>query len=80
MGVRISPPVRLSVNQPAMDKVITFLKDSVEEIRAKVTWPTYEELQKSSTLVLVASFIFAIVVGLVDFVFQNGMTWFYGSF
>ncbi|MBC7921834.1 MAG: preprotein translocase subunit SecE [Ferruginibacter sp.] len=63
-----------------MNKVITFLKDSVEEIRTKVTWPKYNELQKSSTLVLVASFIFAIVVGLVDFVFQNGMTWFYGSF
>lgn len=63
-----------------MDKVIAFLKDSVEEIRNKVTWPKYDELQKSSTLVLVASFIFAIVVGLVDFVFQNGMTWFYRSF
>jgi preprotein translocase subunit SecE len=63
-----------------MDKVVAFLKDSVEEIRAKVTWPKYDELQKSSTLVLVASLIFAVVVGVIDFAFNNAMIWFYGSF
>jgi len=63
-----------------MDKVVAFLKDSVEEIRTKVTWPKYDELQKSSTLVLVASLIFAVVVGVIDFAFKNAMSWFYGSF
>jgi preprotein translocase subunit SecE len=63
-----------------MDKVVAFLKDSVEEIRTKVTWPKYDELQKSSTLVLVASLIFAVVVGVIDFAFKNAMNWFYGSF
>ena len=63
-----------------MDKVVAFLKDSYDEIRNKVTWPKFEELQKSSTLVLVASIIFAVLVGAVDFVFQNGMQAFYDLF
>jgi preprotein translocase subunit SecE len=63
-----------------MEKVSAFLKDSYEEIRNKVTWPKYDELQKSSTLVLVASLIFAVVVGAVDFAFKNGMQYYYDFF
>jgi preprotein translocase subunit SecE len=63
-----------------MEKLTAFLKDSVEEIRTKVSWPKFSELQSSSTLVLVASLIFALLVGLIDFGFQNAMDWFYRSF
>jgi preprotein translocase subunit SecE len=63
-----------------MQKVVAFIKDSVEEVRTKVSWPKYSELQSSSTLVLVASLIFALVIGAVDFVFRNGMEWFYDQF
>jgi preprotein translocase subunit SecE len=34
-------------------------------------------LQGSAILVLVASLIFAIVIGLIDLGFSNGLTWFY---
>ncbi len=63
-----------------MEKLTAFLKDSVEEVRTKVSWPKFSELQSSSTLVLVASLIFAILVGLVDLGFENAMGWFYQSF
>ncbi|MES2730297.1 MAG: preprotein translocase subunit SecE [Bacteroidota bacterium] len=63
-----------------MDKVLAFLKDSYEEIKSNVTWPKYDELQKSSTLVLVASLIFAVLVGAVDFAFKNGMQYYYDLF
>jgi preprotein translocase subunit SecE len=63
-----------------MSRIITFVKDSVEEVRTKVSWPKYSELQGSATLVLVASLIFALLVGLVDFGFENAMKLFYQSF
>ncbi len=48
--------------------------------RNKVFWPKYSELQSSSVLVLVASLIFALIIGAMDFVFDNIMTWFYNAF
>lgn len=63
-----------------MSKLIQFVKESVEELRFKVTWPTVTDLQKSSVLVLVASLIFALVIGLMDLAFENTMSWFYSAF
>lgn len=63
-----------------MDKVTTFFKEAYDELLHKVTWPKYSELQSSSILVLVASLIFALMIGLFDFGFDNAMTWFYEEF
>ncbi len=46
----------------------------------KVTWPKYADLQNSSILVLVASLIFAMVIGVIDLVFEESMKWFYSAF
>lgn len=61
-------------------EVKEYVASSVDEVKNKVTWPAYNELQSSTVLVLVASVIFSLAIGLVDFVFENGMTWFYRSF
>jgi len=63
-----------------MNKLTQFVKDSYEEMKTNVSWPSRIELQNSATLVLVASLLFAIVIGLVDLVFKNGLNWFYQSF
>ncbi|WP_026998412.1 preprotein translocase subunit SecE [Eisenibacter elegans] len=63
-----------------MNKLISFVTDSFHELRYKVTWPKYSELQSNSTLVLVASLIFALLIGAMDFVFDGFMNWFYESF
>jgi preprotein translocase subunit SecE len=63
-----------------MEKVTTFLKHSWEEVQHNVTWPKYSDLQASSSLVLIASLIFALLVGLIDYVFENGLNLFYQSF
>ncbi len=63
-----------------MSRIVTFVKDSIEEVRTKVSWPKYSELQGSATLVLVASLIFALIIGLIDFGFGRAITWFYQSF
>ena len=58
----------------------TFFNDSYRELTQEITWPTFEELQTSATVVLVASFIFALMVGLVDVAFEKSMMWFYQSY
>jgi preprotein translocase subunit SecE len=63
-----------------MDKVSTFLRESVNEMRYKVTWPKYRDLQNSSVLVLVASVILALFIGIVDYSLENLMEWFYSAF
>jgi preprotein translocase subunit SecE len=57
-----------------------FVKESWTEVTENVTWPKFSELQASSTLVLVASLIFALVVGLMDLGFKEGLEAFYQSF
>jgi preprotein translocase subunit SecE len=57
-----------------------FILSSFDELRTKVTWPKYKELQSNSILIIVASFIFALVIGVIDYVFDFGMNWFYGIF
>jgi preprotein translocase subunit SecE len=63
-----------------MDKVKNYIDDTIEEMRFKVSWPTFTELQKSSVLVLVGSVVFALVVGAMDFVYDTTLTWFYNQF
>ncbi|WP_439881312.1 preprotein translocase subunit SecE [Pontibacter sp. MBLB2868] len=63
-----------------MSKVRNYVSETVEEMRDKVSWPSYSELQNSSVLVLIGSLIFAIVVGAMDLVFDSGLTWFYNQF
>ncbi|MBO0939388.1 preprotein translocase subunit SecE [Fibrella sp. HMF5335] len=63
-----------------MEKVTTFLKHSWEEVQHNVTWPKFSDLQASSSLVLIASLIFALLVGMIDYVFENALNFFYRSF
>jgi len=60
-----------------MQKLSTYILESVEEMKNKVTWPSYKSLQNSSMLVLVASLIFAVIIGLIDTAFKNSLEWFY---
>jgi preprotein translocase subunit SecE len=63
-----------------MDKLSKYFRDTVEEMRYKVTWPSFEELQKSAGLVLIGSLAFAVVVGLMDVTFESLLKAFYNSF
>ncbi|TAF76460.1 MAG: preprotein translocase subunit SecE [Bacteroidetes bacterium] len=62
------------------EKIKLFVNESADEVKNKVTCPTAKELQNSTVIVLVSALVFAVLIGLVDFVFENGMTWFYRSF
>ena len=60
-----------------MRKFINYLKESYQELAKKVTWPTWQKLQDSALLVLVATIILAVVLFLVDFAFQHLMEFIY---
>ena len=63
-----------------MEKVKNYILDSIDEILHKVSWPKFSELQSSAILVLVASFIFAVIIGLIDLGFSDALKWFYREF
>jgi len=50
-----------------MNKLTAYLKDSYKELVEKVTWPSWEQLQKSTMIVLGATLFITAIVGLMDF-------------
>lgn len=54
-----------------MNKLIHNVRLSFRELRDNVSWPSWDSLQESSILVLVASLIIAVVVFAMDKVFEN---------
>jgi preprotein translocase subunit SecE len=63
-----------------MSSFTSLIKESWVEVTENVTWPKLTDLQSSSVLVLVASLIFALLVGIVDLAFKSGLDLFYSSF
>jgi preprotein translocase subunit SecE len=61
-------------------KLIESVKESYVELVEKVSWPSRKELSQSSVLVLIASIILALVVWLIDTVFEKFMLFIYGLF
>ncbi|MBB6611388.1 preprotein translocase subunit SecE [Pontibacter sp. Tf4] len=63
-----------------MSNIKDYINGTVVEMRDKVSWPAYKELQNSSVLVLIGSLVFALIVGAMDFVFDSSLSWFYNQF
>ena len=61
-------------------KLVTYVKESYDELMHKVSWPTWLELQSSAIVVSVASLIIALVVFAMDEVFRNVLLQFYKLF
>jgi preprotein translocase subunit SecE len=57
-----------------MRRFINYVKESYAELTRKVTWPTWDKLQNSAIVVMVASVIFAVVIFAIDFCFQHLMS------
>ena len=49
-----------------MTKIITYFKDSYRELVEKVTWPTWAQLQQSTTIVLGATALITFLVWVMD--------------
>ena len=48
----------------------TYVKESYNELVHKVSWPTWTDLQSSAIVVLIATFIFALIVLVMDLSFS----------
>jgi len=53
-----------------LEKIRHSLSETADELLNKVTWPTWEELQQSAIVTLVASLIIAFIVAGIDGVFK----------
>ena len=56
-----------------MSKFSTYISETKNELLNKVSWPTWQELQGSSVVVMISSIIIALVVFLMDMGFENLM-------
>jgi preprotein translocase subunit SecE len=54
-------------------KIKNYIQESIDELMNKVSWPTWNELQGSSVIVLVASLLIAVVVFAMDSLFSETM-------
>ena len=61
-------------------KIINYIKECYAELKDKVTWPTWKELQSSVVVVSIASLLIALVVFLMDFSFEHLLKAFYRLF
>ena len=61
-------------------KIVNYIKECYTELKDKVTWPTWKELQSSVIVVSIASLLIALVVFLMDFSFKHLLEAFYGLF
>ena len=54
-----------------------YTKESYNELVHKVSWPTTSEVFSSAVVVMIASLIMALIVFLMDYSFENLMTFIY---
>lgn len=63
-----------------MNKITNYFSDSFKELTEKVTWPTWQQLQQSTMIVLGATLLITGVVALMDFVASTGLNFIYKLF
>ncbi len=68
------------LNQPKMNKISNYFSDSIKELTEKVTWPTWEQLQQSTMIVLAATLLITGVVAVMDLIASGGLNFIYKLF
>ena len=57
-----------------MRRFINYLKESYVELTKKVAWPSWDKLQNSAIVVMVASVILALLILAIDFCIKHAGT------
>ena len=57
-----------------MRRFINYLKESYVELTKKVAWPSWDKLQNSAVVVMVASVILALLILAIDFCIKNAVS------
>ena len=69
---------RAKIDKIMYKRFVQYCKDSYNELVHKTSWPSRSELMGSAIVVLTASLCIALVVFVMDFIFQTGMELVYG--
>ena len=57
-----------------MRRFINYLKESFVELTKKVAWPSWDKLQNSAIVVMVASVILALLILAIDFCIKHAVS------
>ncbi len=60
--------------------IVTYIKESFDELNHKVTWISFTEAQKSTVVVAIFTILFSLAVFAVDKVFQLGLEQYFNLF
>jgi len=63
-----------------MNKFSTYVGDSYRELMEKVTWPSWEQLQQSTVIVLIATLVITAVVSVMDLLSRGVLNFVYELF
>ena len=63
-----------------MNKISNYFSDSFKELTEKVTWPTWQQLQQSTMIVLAATLLITALVAVMDFIASSGLNFIYKLF
>lgn len=63
-----------------MNKISTYFRESYKELVEKVTWPNWAQLQQSTVIVLVATLVITLVVGVMDIASSTILKFIYSLF
>ena len=61
-----------------MEGVKLYIKESYNELVNKVTWPSWEQLQSNTTLVVIGSLILAAIIFVMDAIINTVLDLIYG--
>jgi preprotein translocase subunit SecE len=61
-----------------MEKLRSYINESLEELKTKMTWPTWLNLQQTTGVVLLASAMLAVIIFSMDSVANFALKLIYG--
>ena len=61
-----------------MDKIKSYVNESLEELRSKITWPTWINLQQTTGIVLFACALLALIIFSMDLISNQALKLIYG--
>ncbi len=63
-----------------MNKISNYFSESFKELSEKVTWPTWQQLQQSTMIVLGATLLITALVWVMDFIAAGSLNFIYKLF
>jgi preprotein translocase subunit SecE len=63
-----------------MNKITTYFRESYKELMEKVTWPTWNQLQQSTMIVIVATLVITALVWVMDLAANGSLSFIYNIF